>query len=232
MNNTNTPHKRGFPFLYPNIYTHRTRNLLFISFKPNKSMNHRSYLNINNDSYSFPGLRTPLGTNILLRSYCNHRSFNSNPISRKWASHMNLRRTFCIKPNPKPILLSTLHFTHSNYTYYTNPPNHTTRKRIFKPIKHNNKYRQNQIQPNIFSQRYLTHTDYHNGNNTNTIKLSKLTRRCRKFFSCKPISSTPTYPTRMIFFICLCNLTINPIKIRRSNRPNNVHSYFDSNNKN
>jgi len=141
MNNTNTSYKWSLPIFHPNIYTHSSRNLLFIPIKPNKSMNIRSNSYINNNGYRLSRICITMRSNILLRCYRNHRSSNSNSISRKRIGHLNLGRSLRIKPNTKSIFFATLHLTHSNHNNNTSTPNYTTRKRILKPIKYYNKHR-------------------------------------------------------------------------------------------
>ena len=96
------------------ISSHRTRSILQL-IPPKRNMKHRSnYISINN-SCSIYRLRTPMRTNKILRSNCNHKYLLSHPIRRTNTSRMNLRGLRCRQRHTKSILL--LSFLDPIYPY-------------------------------------------------------------------------------------------------------------------
>lgn len=111
MGNTILPHKWGFIILLSNIHPHRTRNLFQFSKKNPYCMNLRENNSPCIYNSSIHRICTTLRTNILLRSYSNHKHIIIISIYRRKFNHMIMGGFFCFSTNSKSNIFPTLFST-------------------------------------------------------------------------------------------------------------------------
>uniref|UniRef100_A0A671E5N1 Uncharacterized protein n=1 Tax=Rhinolophus ferrumequinum TaxID=59479 RepID=A0A671E5N1_RHIFE len=87
------PRQRGLHILYLPVPTRRTRNLLRL-LHILRNMKHWNHPPLRRHSHSIHRLRTPMRSNVLLRSNSYHKPSLSHSIRRNNSSRMSLRRIF------------------------------------------------------------------------------------------------------------------------------------------
>uniref|UniRef100_A0A8C9EZQ4 Uncharacterized protein n=1 Tax=Pavo cristatus TaxID=9049 RepID=A0A8C9EZQ4_PAVCR len=113
--------KRSFILLHLHLPPHWTRPILRLLLIQ-RNLKHRSNPPPHAHSNRLRRLRTPMRSNIILRSNCYHKFILSNPLYRTNPSRMSLRRILSRQPNPYPILRPTLSpplCNRRNYSYST-----------------------------------------------------------------------------------------------------------------
>lgn len=161
-------------------------------------------------------------TNVILRSYSNHKPTLSYPLHRPNTSRMSLRRILSRQPNTNTILRPSLPTSIRHRRTHTSTPHLPARNRLKQPARNSIRLRQNPLPP-------LLHHKRHPRIRANTLPpsltsliLPQLTRRPRKFHARQPPSNTPSHQTRVILPVRLRHPTIHPKQTRRSLSPSRL----------
>ena len=107
LTNPKPSRKRSFILLHLHLHSHWPRNLLRLIPKQ-RDLKCRSYPATNPHGHCFRRLRSPMRTDIILRSYSNYKPTLCYPIHRSNTSRMSLRRLLGRQPHTNPILRSSL----------------------------------------------------------------------------------------------------------------------------
>lgn len=218
LTNPQPTRKRRFLLLHLHLPSHRPRNLLRLVPKQ-RNLKHRSYPPPNPHSNRLRRIRPTLRTNIILRSYSNHKPILSNPLHRPNTRRMSLRRILSRQPYINTILRPSLPTPICHRRPHTSPPHLPARNRLKQPTGNPIRLRQNPLPPLLHHKgRPRIRTNIHPPSLTSPI-LPQPTRRPRKLHTRQPPSNTPPHQTRMILPIRLRHSTIHPKQTRRSPSP-------------